>query len=324
MLKRISTKALMVLVALLMLGAANAMAEGGLKLTLPDLDWALRISSPGFDVESGAMRPDGLATKVMAVNNSTGMVMSAFIEPAQTGGDSRVAREYYSNGLKESPPKEDDIAFSEDGEAAILEYFIREYRGVPINQRHVNVYYVRDGFWIDVHLSKTECADSDKWLFDDVLASISFVDGYVQSEMDNWLYASQFYMEDNLPKAIIYYENALEKDRNSTELPEDLWRVAVDNLGMAYGMSGDLKNSQRVLLYGIEQDPDYPMFYYNAACTYAEMNDKEKSLTYLRMAYERKANMIEGETFPDPRTDSSFQRYLNDPQFVALLEEVEG
>lgn len=305
-------------------GASSVLAAEGITLTLPDLDWALEINSAGFEIQSGGLRPDGLATKAMAVNKTTGIVMSVFIEPAQSAGDNTVCREYFSEGLKQSPTKEDDVVFNETANMALMEYTIKEYEGVAINQKHVNAYIVKDDFWIDIHLSKIEYTDSARKLLDDVLGSVAIVDNYVQTDMDNFIYASSFYMQENLPKAAVYYEKALKKDRASTQLPPDLWRVAVDNLGMVYGMSGDLENSRRVLLKGIEQDPDYPMFYYNLACTYAEMKDKDNALANLRTAYERKDNMIEGEKFPDPRTDSSFQRYLSDPDFVALLEEMAG
>jgi hypothetical protein len=46
-------------------------------------------------------------------------------------------------------------------------------------------------------------------------------------------------------------------------LEEKLWYVLVDNLAMAYGITNDLENSQKVVAYGISRDPSYPLFYYN-------------------------------------------------------------
>ncbi|UCG60548.1 MAG: hypothetical protein JSV52_09445 [Candidatus Zixiibacteriota bacterium] len=323
MLKQQILMTLMVLTALMMPWSASAQPSERLTLSLPDLDWALQIDVPDFKIKSGGLRPDGLATKAVAVNDATGIVLSVFIEVAQKPGDSRVAREYYLSGIEQSPMKEEQMVTSEDGDVALLEYVIKEYQGVKVNQRNVNAYMVRDEFWVDVHLSKAEYVDSEKKLFDELLASVVIVDDYIQTEMDNLIYASSFYMERNLEKAAVYYEKAIEKDLASTTLPLELWRVAVDNLGMAYGMSGDLENSKRVLLKGIRQDPDYPMFYYNLACTCAELNDEDAAMSNLRKAYERKGNMIKGEQFPDPRSDSSFEKYVSDPDFLALLAEFE-
>ena len=73
---------------------------------------------------------------------------------------------------------------------------------------------------------------------------------------------------------------------------------------MSYGISGDLKAAKETFGYGISEDPEYPMFYYNMACTYGEMDNMEKAIEYLRLAFARKDNMIQGEKFPDPATDS--------------------
>jgi len=64
------------------------------------------------------------------------------------------------------------------------------------------------------------------------------------------------------------------------------------------------------------------MFHYNMACTYAEMNDMEKTIVYLKQAFEYKENMIKGERMPDPWTDDSFQRFINNEKFVNALKEL--
>ena len=63
----------------------------------------------------------------------------------------------------------------------------------------------------------------------------------------------------------------------------------VDNLGMAYGISGDLKKAKDTFEYGLSKDPKYPMFNYNMACTFAEMNDVDKAISYLQQAFQNSA-----------------------------------
>jgi hypothetical protein len=57
-------------------------------------------------------------------------------------------------------------------------------------------------------------------------------------------------------------------------------QVLVDNLGMAYGITGDLKKASEIFEYGLSKDDTYPMFYYNLACTYAEMNDLDNTIKH--------------------------------------------
>ena len=59
----------------------------------------------------------------------------------------------------------------------------------------------------------------------------------------------------------------------NAKLDKTLWYVLIDNLGMSYGITGDLQEAKETFDYGVSKDPTYPLFYYNLACTYAEMND---------------------------------------------------
>ena len=98
-------------------------------------------------------------------------------------------------------------------------------------------------------------------------------------------------------------------------MSQNYWRVLVDNLGMAYGMT---------LNYGVSQDPSYPMFYYNLACVAAERKDMNKTMDYLGKAFARKANSIPGEGMPDPRQDDSFKRFMSNDQFRNFADPLES
>jgi len=133
---------------------------------------------------------------------------------------------------------------------------------------------------------------------------------------------SRFFLERDYKRAAPLYQKALDREKANRTLSESLWRVLVDNLGMSYGIPGDLKHAKEIFEYGLSKDPKYPMFHYLMACTYAEMNDVDKTIQYLRQAFEYKDNMIKGEPFPDPWTDDSFQRFMKDDKFVQVLKEL--
>jgi len=135
---------------------------------------------------------------------------------------------------------------------------------------------------------------------------------------------SRFYLVGNYKKAIPPYQKALDREKANRTVSQAIWRVLVDNLGMSYGISGDLEKAKDTFEYGLSKDPKYPMFHYNMACTYAEMNDVDKTIEYLKRAFEYKDNMIKGERFPDPWGDDSFQRFMNNEKFVNVLKELTG
>jgi tetratricopeptide (TPR) repeat protein len=92
---------------------------------------------------------------------------------------------------------------------------------------------------------------------------------------------------------------------------------------MSYGISGNLEKAKATFEYGLTQDPEYPLFYYNLACMYGEMSKMDEALGQLRLAYKYKANMIPGEAFPDPLKDDSFRHFVKDEKFVNAVHDFE-
>jgi tetratricopeptide (TPR) repeat protein len=133
---------------------------------------------------------------------------------------------------------------------------------------------------------------------------------------------SAFYLKNDFKSAIGPYSKALELEKKQSSLDKALWHVLVDNLGMSYGITGDLKKAKETFEYGLSKDDKYPMFYYNLACTYAEMNDLENTITQLKRAFEYRENMLVGESMPDPAKDDSFQRFMRTERFLAVLDEL--
>ena len=133
---------------------------------------------------------------------------------------------------------------------------------------------------------------------------------------------SEFFLKHDYKHAIPPYQKALDLEKANPTLDKTIWLVLVDNLGMAYGISGDLKAAKATFAYGISKQPDYPLFYYNMACTYGEMKDMDKAIEYLQLAFARKKNMIEGEQFPDPASDSSFESFMKNQKFLKALREI--
>jgi tetratricopeptide (TPR) repeat protein len=142
--------------------------------------------------------------------------------------------------------------------------------------------------------------------------------------MDYLREGSRHYLRNDFKKAIEPYSKALELEKKQPSLAKPLWYALVDNLGMAYGITGDLKKAKETFEYGLSKDDKYPMFYYNLACTYAEMSDMEPAITYLKRAFEYRQNMLPGETIPDPAKDDSFQRFMRNDRFLAALREIKS
>jgi hypothetical protein len=143
---------------------AAAGAVGDLRIAAPGGKWNLVLKQAGFeDVQE---QSSGRAKMASAVNDD-GWALSIFFEPSQKPGDATVARGFYEERLKRSPLDRADVKLSGDGKKAICTYMIKE-----IEQKHVNVYLVRDAVWVDVHISKVEFGSKDQKMLDELLSSI--------------------------------------------------------------------------------------------------------------------------------------------------------
>jgi hypothetical protein len=115
-----------------------------------------------------------------------------------------------------------------------------------------------------------------------------------------------------------YYKSALDA------MPSDASsltprRVATDQLVMSLGMSGDIKDSRAVAEKAVVADPDYPIDYYNLACADAEEGNATGAKTHLQQAFDRRANVVKGESMPDPTKDDSILKLKKDQAFWAFV-----
>jgi hypothetical protein len=207
------------------------------------------------------------------------------------------------------------------GNWQVVLYHIALSSGRSTNMR---AEWVQAGTWIDLHLSVTANqseAEGEK-ILRDVLNTIQVSEQKTTLAAEYMNEGSVLYLRNDFKNAIGPYSKALELEKTQPTLDKTLWHVLVDNLGMSYGITGDLKKAKETFEYGLTKDDAYPLFYYNLACTYAEMNDLENAIKQLKRAFEYRRNMLPGETMPDPSKDDSFQRFMRSPQFLAVLNEI--
>jgi tetratricopeptide (TPR) repeat protein len=302
--------------------SASDQTEPKIVLSLPDLSWALEIAEPGFIIEGKEIAPKGNMTRLQAQNKTTGVILSAFIEKAPKKGDYKTCREYYWNKLKQSPFQMEQINLYESGPMALVEYFIPEYLGVKVNQKNVLTYLSYDDYWIDIHMSIVNYKEGENDPFSSILKNIRIDSTYSVTASDFFIFGNTYFNQHIYKKAALQYEKALNLEKQNATLDNKMFIVLIDQLGMSYGISGDLEKSKQLYEWAITIEPEYPMFFYNLACTFAEMGDKENALHNLRQAYKFKEKMQKGEVFPDPFNDSSFKKCLKDKDFKTEVEKM--
>jgi hypothetical protein len=297
-----------------------------LSLSLPDKTWSLLIDVSGFKIQRNEKRPNG--RYLLAQTSSTGVTLS--ITLSQVQGVAMIddcRRVFRQRNQGNAPLHPTDSKESQAGDMAISEFTFNEISGVQLRQRNVFGCLPKDDVYIDIHLSKVEYTAKDEPRFASILQSVRFSDQAVTSNSpaDSKSYfaeGSKFFLANQFDKAIAPYQKALDLEKADRKLDDKLWYVLVDNLTMAYGISGDLKSAEEVVRYGLTKNSDYPLFYYNLACIYAEKNEMDRTMEYLTQAFERKKNVLPGEKMPDAARDDSFQRFMKDDKFRKFVRSL--
>jgi len=283
------------------------------------------------------VRPDGKEVQLQAFGRTDGLEISAFLQKVTFPASAERCRDEWWPDTKKAPLQRDDLQESivKDGIARV-EFIIPDFRGVKVRQKNIHAYLGVVDLCAEVHLSKVQFKPEDEKLFDQLLSSVRllpdqlpFVEqsqtqgGQLEPAQRYLKEGSKLYLQHDYVGAAGQYQKALDLEKQKRTLSQDYFRVLVDNLGMAYGISGNLSQAKATFEYGVTQDREYPMFYYNLACTYGEMNKMEESLAQLRLFYKYKANMIAGETLPDPLKDDSFRYFVGKAEFVKAVHEMQ-
>src|SRR5262245_51729537 len=149
--------------------------DGGILLASSDGEWALGLSLPGYKLAPLELRNDPPGMKLSATHPKSPASVTVFFERAHEGMTASDYREDYWNRIQKMGVTRTDIQRSERGDFAILEFLMPSVAGAPLNQRSLNAFLVRDGVWIDVHISKAAYKPEDKAMFDSILDSLRVV-----------------------------------------------------------------------------------------------------------------------------------------------------
>ena len=181
------TKAFILVIAIILAAAVSFAQQAGLKpgetmfpvtkLSLPGKDWFVEISTEGFTVQKSGEKPGGQGVMFLAVNEATGVVMSAYLVTAPKAGNSKDVREYYWGYEKKGPLKVEDVKMTDLGEMPLIEYTVKEAQGMQIDQKHYRGFLAKEDVWFDIHLSKVKYKPEEDKLFTSILKSVKISTG---------------------------------------------------------------------------------------------------------------------------------------------------
>ena len=299
----------------------------------PENGLGLSIDLTGFKKDIDQVKPDG-RRYLTASHPKTGLNVAIILEKVPTQASAQGCREQLQL-IQKGPlvTHGRDIKLNAAGEIPTLEYTLRKLQGVRLDQKNIYACLAQDNVYADIQLSKMQYTAADAPLFQSILKSVRLQpepSKIIQTQApkppnsrDLLDIGNALYRQNNYAQAIPPYQKAFELEKAEPQLDRTLWRVLIDNLGLAYTMTGQLTKARSTFEQGIQADPTYPMFHYNLACTFAEMNDLDHSMQSLKTAFRYRKNRSPGEAgMPNPRQDSSFQRFMKNETFRDLVNDL--
>lgn len=198
---------------------------------------------------------------------------------------------------------------------AVESYFIERVGNTLLHQQNLFGFYGDRSVCAEVHISKASYVSAHAAQLESALKLFRFEPGYEPTSRDySTLGTIYFAAAKSFPAAAVYYQRALDT-LGPAQSSLNARRFLVDQLSMSYGMMGDVARSRKINEEAIARDPGYPIYYYDLACADAEEGKADTARAHLQQAFDRRGNVLPGETFPDPTSDDSFARLKDNKEF---------
>lgn len=316
-----------IVVALLLVWASmGTPVRGGttdtLSLALPGTTWSLEIAAPGFEVLHDALSPDGAGRRITAAHREKRLAMSAFLGRAvDPAGTARDARTYYWSLMQQEGIRREQVRMGDFGTIALVEYMVPVLEGRTVNQRNMNAYLAKYGYWADVNL-KLEDADVEAdAVFRDLLRGIRFNESYQPTPYDRMRFGSVLLGRGDTDGAITDLERAADQLAKGAVADEETTALVYERLGVALLNADRTEEAVTALRRGLEAAPGHAMFSYLLARVDALAGRPDEAIANLREAYAKQRDADQGVTLPDPRKDRAFGRIADEPAFRELMEK---
>lgn len=140
---------------------------------MPEENWTLEINLDGFEIKKEEFSPDNTMFQLSATDSKKQINLSIFIEKTESKGDKKECREFYWNKAKKSPLAKENLIQYETENLALIEHDTKEYNGQIVNFHSLNAYLVKNGYWIDIHISKIGFTKNDEEVFKTITESIT-------------------------------------------------------------------------------------------------------------------------------------------------------
>jgi hypothetical protein len=142
--------------------------------SVPAAPWLMEFPFAGVEINQQSVKPDGRSGYFQIAYTDTKMIVSFWIEPAAKCQDSQSCRDmvYAGNTPKLDQPR--NLSKGQVGDISVFEYLLPTFRGIELNQHNFYAEFVANGWWVDMHASKSDYKADDHRLFEDLVKVVRF------------------------------------------------------------------------------------------------------------------------------------------------------
>jgi hypothetical protein len=145
-----------------------------LSFSIDPAPWVMTLPAAYVEVTEEKISSDGKLGYFAMKNYKSGIMVSFIIESANKCKDSASCRDLvydFNMPLVKEPKK---VKKYEIDQVAVYEYFMPSSEGVPVKQQNLYAEFVQDGFWVDMHISKSVYDPKEHDLLEEVVRSVKF------------------------------------------------------------------------------------------------------------------------------------------------------
>ncbi len=290
-------------------------------IALIDKPWAVSLDITGYRVQADGVKPDS-RRYFLATNDATSIHLSITLQTVSGQATEQGCRAHLERLARNASTHSPGPTRHEVRHLSVLEYLLPETGGQQADQLHLFACAGKDNVYTDIHVAKPGARAGDDSQLREVLNSLTIVAAATANSLAHFQAGSAPFLQGQFRQAIPHYEQAVALEQANPALDKALWRLLIQNLGVAYGRTGNLARAKATFDYGLSQDPANPRFHYDLARTFAGMNDRDMAMQSLRDAFLHSRRRNESDPMPDPRQDVSFGRLMLDPAFRTLTESL--
>jgi tetratricopeptide (TPR) repeat protein len=317
---RMLSIALLLFLAAPFLGAQSSPNNADFNLALPEHSGQLSWHADGFQIVESSVKSNKQEIGIRGTNVKAGLTFLGFLFLPPANESPLDGAKCRDGAMEESKKFARSLRITSTSaieradvpSVALAIYTSADDKNKPVYS--VRGFTAKGDLCGDLEVYSPNPVTEEDPLVSSIFNSFRLNPDYTPQFADVLLFAQMLFERHDYRTAAPLFEKAL------SEAPKDasgatMRRVLTDQAGMSYGISGNIGKAREIFQAAITSDPDYPMYYYNLACADAEEHKLSDARAHLQQAFDRKQNMISGETIPDPSRDDSFLPYKNDKEF---------